>query len=89
VEYQIVRAGSLKKNKVKNWSIELRQDWCKGCYFCIDVCPITGIFTKDVDIGQKRFKPIIVNPIGCTGCMLCELQCPDLAITVAADETNN
>lgn len=75
--------------KTRYWRIELRQDWCKGCYFCIDICPVDGIFTKENEIGEKGFKPLRVAAEGCTGCMLCELHCPDLAITVEADETDN
>ncbi len=77
------------KKKITNWDIELRQDWCKGCYMCIDACPIEGIFIREDTIGTKGFQPIEVHPNGCTGCLLCELLCPDLAITVVADETLN
>lgn len=65
-----------------SFDIDLRPDWCKGCYFCIEVCPVQGIFSQAADIGAKGFRPLIVNPVGCTGCLLCELLCPDLAITV-------
>gem|GEM_PF-613632 len=64
------------------WAIELKPDWCKGCYLCIDVCPVEGIFKKADLIGSKGFKPLLVNPEGCTNCQLCELLCPDLAITI-------
>ena len=69
------------KNSTK-YDVALRADWCKGCYFCIDVCPVAGIFTKSEQMGRKGFQEVVVNPDGCTGCMLCELLCPDLAITV-------
>ncbi len=68
--------------RAAGWRIEIRRDWCKGCYLCIDVCPIEGIFTLADEIGPLGFKPVEVNPAGCTGCILCELLCPDLAITV-------
>ena len=32
---------------------------------------------------------MVVNPDGCTGCELCELLCPDLAITVSVEEANH
>lgn len=79
----------LKTKKKKIFLIELRQDWCKGCYYCIDVCPKEGIFSEEASIGMKGFKPVMVDPEGCIGCMLCELLCPDLAITVEQDETDN
>jgi len=73
------------KKKTKSWNVELRQDWCKGCYFCIDVCPIEGIFILSDRISSRGFRIVDVYPEGCTGCMLCELLCPDLAITVEED----
>ncbi len=82
-----MKAETARKKKV--FTVELRQDWCKGCYLCIDVCPVAGIFTTGGEIGPKGFKPVRVDPEGCTGCMLCELLCPDLAITVErGDETD-
>jgi 2-oxoglutarate ferredoxin oxidoreductase subunit delta len=69
--------------KINKYIIELRVDWCKGCYFCLKVCPVEGIFSQSGEIGSKGFKPVEVHPPGCTGCLLCELLCPDLAITVS------
>ncbi len=66
----------------KRWKVELRQDWCKGCYLCLDVCPIEGIFARSEQIGERGFQVVTVDPENCTGCMLCELLCPDLAITI-------
>ena len=81
--YFIVKPRAARKSA--SWKIELRQDWCKGCYLCIDICPVEGIFTRAGEIGAKGFQPVEVNPEGCTGCLLCELLCPDLAITVEED----
>ena len=70
------------KKRTKCWKVELRQDWCKGCYLCIEVCPIEGIFSRSEEIGERGFQVVTVDPENCTGCMLCELLCPDLAITI-------
>jgi 2-oxoglutarate ferredoxin oxidoreductase subunit delta len=78
-----------KSKKDKTWKIELREDWCKGCYLCIEICPIEGVFMKADQIGSRGFQPVHVNPNGCIGCLLCELLCPDLAITVEEDETHD
>jgi len=77
-----------RRKKTGRWKIELRQDWCKGCYMCIEICPVEGIFARSDEIGARGFQPVLVDPEGCTGCMLCELLCPDLAITVEEDETH-
>jgi len=55
---------------------------CKGCHICIDQCP------KDVpEVSQSRsakgyLTPMVSRIDDCIACMLCELICPDLAITV-------
>ena len=73
----------VKTVKTKKFSIEINQSWCKGCYLCLEVCPIDGIFIKEDRIGEKGFSLVSVNNMEkCTGCMLCELLCPDLAIIV-------
>ena len=50
---------------------------------------MAGIFSKAEEIGSRGFQPVVVNPDGCTGCELCELLCPDLAITVSVEEANH
>ena len=71
------------KVKSKNFTVEINQEWCKGCYICLDVCPVEGIFYIADEVGDKGLKEVAVRNIDkCTGCMLCELLCPDLAIVV-------
>jgi len=59
---------------------------CKGCHICIDQCP------KDVlEVSQSRSTKGYLMPVAsriedCIGCMLCEIICPDLAITVEGVE---
>jgi len=59
---------------------------CKGCHICIDQCP------NDVlEVSQRRstkgyLMPIVTMIDDCIACMLCELICPDLAITVETIE---
>ncbi len=60
----------------------MRQEWCKGCSLCIDICP-KGVFLNTEEISKRGFK--VIKPIKeekCIGCLLCELFCPDLVITV-------
>ncbi len=51
--------------------------WCKGCGICVEVCPktILGLDPRD--------KPILLDAEHCTGCLRCELLCPDFAMVVA------
>ena len=71
--------------KVKNrsFAVEIDQEWCKGCYICVDVCPVEGIFYIEQEVSDKGFRRVgAANMEKCTGCMLCELLCPDLAVFV-------
>jgi 2-oxoglutarate ferredoxin oxidoreductase subunit delta len=65
--------------------IELNHDWCKTCYICVDLCP-KGVFSKAEKVSEKGKIPVkIRKPEACTGCMQCELLCPDQAISVTKD----
>ncbi len=56
--------------------ISVRREWCKACGICIEFCP------KDVLAPDNQEKPIPKNIDACIKCGLCELRCPDFAITV-------
>jgi 2-oxoglutarate ferredoxin oxidoreductase subunit delta len=53
--------------------------WCKRCGICVNFCP-KGVLAFD-DNGQVYPK----NPDNCIQCFMCELRCPDFAITVNKD----
>ena len=66
--------------------IEIRNEWCKGCYICVDVCP-KSVFEVSTGEWLKGFHPVrVARPEECTVCRNCELLCPDLAIVVVPDE---
>ena len=55
---------------------------CKGCNICIDFCP-KKVFEASSEVGERGyFVPIVSRPEDCSGCMLCEHLCPELALTV-------
>ncbi|MFV0439333.1 MAG: ferredoxin family protein [Desulfopila sp.] len=56
--------------------IEINDDWCKGCAICVTFCP------KQVLELNQVGKAIAARPEDCIVCKMCELRCPDLAITV-------
>ena len=65
--------------------IEINHDWCKTCYICIEICP-KNVFEKADQVSKKGTLPVeIKNLEACTGCMQCELLCPDLAISVTKE----
>jgi 2-oxoglutarate ferredoxin oxidoreductase subunit delta len=49
--------------------------WCKGCEICVAFCPRSVL---EMEGGKVK----VARPEDCIKCMLCELRCPDFAITV-------
>jgi 2-oxoglutarate ferredoxin oxidoreductase subunit delta len=64
--------------------VEFREDRCKGCLLCTEVCP-TGIIQQADRFNQKGYKPveIIADRMSeCKGCAFCAMICPDFAVNV-------
>jgi len=55
--------------------IEIKLSWCKSCGICVEYCP------KHVLAMQDGY-PVVVDREACNRCQLCDLRCPDFAITV-------
>jgi len=55
--------------------IEIKAEWCKGCEICVEFCPADVLAMQD---GCAT----VVNLAACTACKMCEIRCPDFAITV-------
>ncbi len=55
--------------------IKINTRLCKGCEICVEFCP------KRV-LEMDRGKAVVKNLEACITCMLCEIRCPDFAITV-------
>ncbi|HHY94648.1 MAG TPA: 4Fe-4S binding protein [Firmicutes bacterium] len=62
------------------------EHWCKGCGLCISECPrsVLGWSGRRNPKGYNLPAPLAEDK--CTGCRLCELICPDLAIYVVEEE---
>ena len=54
--------------------------WCKGCGICVEFCPRDVLELTPEGIAK------VVAPDKCTRCQLCEILCPDFAVTVAPRE---
>lgn len=65
--------------KTRKFSIDVNDQWCKGCEICVAFCP------KNV-LAMENGKAIVVRADDCTGCQFCEIYCPDFAITVHPDK---
>jgi 2-oxoglutarate ferredoxin oxidoreductase subunit delta len=64
--------------------IKIDEENCKGCGYCVCACP-----TKALQMSTKRNSKGIITPEAdadkCTKCKLCEVTCPDFAITIEED----
>lgn len=60
--------------------LRINDEWCKGCGICVVFCP-----TKVLEL-DERDKAVAVRPGDCIACILCELRCPDLAISVTVED---
>ncbi len=66
--------------------IEIIVDWCKGCDICIHRCPVDAL-EKSEELNKRGvYPPKLKEENDCTHCRLCELLCPDFAITVTTEE---
>jgi len=66
--------------------IEVKEDWCKGCGICIDRCPVQALEESEKLNKRGVRPPKLKEKNDCNCCRLCELICPDLAITVIPDK---
>ncbi|MFQ6087280.1 MAG: 4Fe-4S binding protein [Candidatus Methanofastidiosia archaeon] len=60
--------------------IRILKGYCKGCLLCIEYCP-KNVLAKSDELNY-HFHPKVVDLESCTKCRICELRCPDFAISV-------
>ena len=61
-------------------TISIDTERCKGCEFCVSVCP-HGVLKMTTQLNSNGLHfPEITDPDKCTGCQLCAQICPDAAI---------
>lgn len=62
--------------------IHIHPDYCKGCGYCIALCP-KKVLEKSKELTRKGFfLPVVTSLEKCTACGTCENICPDFAIYV-------
>ena len=69
--------------------IEILKDWCKGCEICIKRCPVDALEWSDELNKRGVYPPKLKEVNECNSCRLCELLCPDFAITVIVDDIDD
>jgi len=70
----------------KEIKIRIDPERCKGCMFCVMVCP-KKVLDKDDKVNERGVQCVIVKaPEECIGCGLCAIMCPDCAIEIEKDQ---
>ncbi len=67
--------------------IDVDPKMCKGCHICIFVCPHDVLKKADVVDNRGFLLPEVANLEACVVCRLCEMECPDFAISVVEAES--
>ena len=62
--------------------IEISRELCKGCELCVSFCP-KGVLSLSDKLNASGYLPAALNDNGeCTGCAVCALVRPEVAIEV-------
>ena len=67
-------------------TIQILEDYCKGCGYCIEICPKKVLVESNILNKKGYFLPKVDNEASCTLCKQCELICPEMAITVEEED---
>ncbi len=73
-----------EKDLVKKVNVEVQivEDRCKGCMFCVEFCP-NEVLEKSTTVNIKGFFPPKIKDLSkCSNCGFCTLVCPDFAIWI-------
>ena len=75
---------SPKKKTTKEIIID--DKYCKGCFLCIAVCP-KKVLARGAQRSRAGYSmPRVENLETCISCVLCEMTCPDMALTVVQEK---
>lgn len=64
--------------------IKINKEFCKECHLCIYACPKGCIIPTD-EYNSRGYHPVATATTRekeCTGCTLCAVMCPEVAIEV-------
>ncbi len=65
--------------------IKINKDFCKECHLCISACP-KGCIIPTKEYNSHGYHPVATDEgKECTGCTLCAIMCPEIAIEVYRD----
>jgi 2-oxoglutarate ferredoxin oxidoreductase subunit delta len=72
----------MPETRIKGY-IEIDQELCKGCLACVEFCPKKVIVVSD-KLTSAGYTPVAFSDGNgeCTGCAICGVVCPEVAIEV-------
>ena len=63
-------------------TIHVQEERCKGCFYCVEFCP-NDVLGRSHRYNHKGYHPPdVVHADDCYACHLCEILCPEFAITI-------
>ncbi len=74
-----------KEKTTEKWTTDkghlyIREDYCKGCGYCIEFCP-QEVLEESEGFNEKGYHPPEPKDIDkCVNCGFCGIICPDFAI---------
>ncbi|RPH93564.1 4Fe-4S dicluster domain-containing protein [candidate division KSB1 bacterium] len=74
------------KSASGDYTVEINETWCKGCRICVDLCPNNVLVMVEVPDRWEGSIARVADIEACNGCGICEVECPDFAISVYAPE---
>jgi 2-oxoglutarate ferredoxin oxidoreductase subunit delta len=71
----------------KKGSVTIDRELCKGCYLCIQACPLK-LLEPDTQPNSTGTYPVrAVNQDKCIACANCFEACPDICISLYERES--
>lgn len=68
--------------KPQHYQLNVLKERCKGCELCIEFCP-RQVIHESPEFNRKGYHPVYADSDNdCLDCGLCELICPEFAISV-------
>ena len=70
--------------------VKFNEERCKGCELCISVCPKKILTLHETKFNSKGYHPACVTDVdSCIGCANCAVMCPDGAISVYKEDSED